>query len=279
MTVEIIDAPARARSRSANFESLGEVLIPTLGGVAFLIGWEVLVQAMNISRFVLPAPSAILASMVQNFPALMSALGFTASITICAFVAAVVTGLVFGVLMTQNRIVEQLLWPYAVALQVTPMVAIAPLVVIWVGLDRVWLGLLILAWLVAFFPMLANTVVGMKSADHGLRNIFDLYKANRWQRFRYLQLPAALPFILAGARIASSLSVIGAVVAEFVAGAGSATGLAWVIIEAGSMFDVARMFAALLMLSAFGLAIWFLTGIVQRKLLGRWHDSEMAREG
>ena len=150
------------------------------------------------------------------------------------------SGIAVGVLITQNRTIERILWPYAVALQVTPMVAIAPLVVIWVGLNKVWLGLLVLAWIVAFFPMLSNTAVGMKSADHGLRNVFSLYKATRWQRFRYLQLPSALPFILAGVRISSGLSVIGAVVAEFVAGSGSATGLAWIIVESGTMLDIAR---------------------------------------
>ena len=159
------------------------------------------------------------------------------------------------------------------------MVAIAPLVVIWVGLNKVWLGLLVLAWIVAFFPMLSNTAVGMKSADHGLRNVFSLYKATRWQRFRYLQLPSALPFILAGVRISSGLSVIGAVVAEFVAGSGSATGLAWIIVESGTMLDIARMFAALFMLSTFGLLIWLVMGMVQNRLLSRWHESEVVQEG
>jgi NitT/TauT family transport system permease protein len=118
----------------------------------------------------------------------------------------------------------------------------------------------------------------MKSADHGLHNVFTLYKASRWQRFRYLQLPSALPYILAGARISSGLSVIGAVVAEFVAGAGSATGIAWTIVEGGAMLDVARIFAALFMLSAFGLSIWFVTARVQYFLLRRWHESELVQE-
>ncbi|MDQ8022115.1 MAG: ABC transporter permease [Moraxellaceae bacterium] len=256
-----------------------DVATPVLGGLAFLLCWEIFVRAFEVSRFILPAPSAIFAKLVAEFPVLLKALLFTATITVSAFIAAVVSGIAVGVLITQHRLTEKLVWPYAVALQVTPMVAIAPLVVIWVGLDRVWLGLMVLAWIVAFFPMLSNTVVGMKSADHGLRNVFQLYRASRWQRFRHLQLPAALPYILAGARISSGLAVIGAVVAEFVAGSGAATGLAWVIVESGTMLDVARMFAALLMLSLFGLSIWFVMGHVQRLLLSRWHESEVSQEG
>jgi NitT/TauT family transport system permease protein len=208
----------------------------------------------------------------------MRALAYTAAITLGAFALAVVSGVTLGVLLTQNRAIERVFWPYAVALQVTPMVAIAPLVVIWVGLDRVWLALLILAWIVAFFPMLSNTAIGMKSADHGLRDVFTLYGGSRWKRFRYLQLPAALPFILAGARISAGLSVIGAVVAEFVAGSGSSTGLAWTILESGSMLNVPRMFAALVVLSVFGLSIWYATATVQRLLLRHWHESEVRHE-
>jgi NitT/TauT family transport system permease protein len=251
---------------------------PLLGGIVFLLVWEAIVRALGVSKFILPPPSAIAVTLVQQFPALMRALAYTATITVCAFVLAVVSGVALGVLLTQNRRIERMVWPYAVALQVTPMVAIAPLVVIWVGLNHTWLALMILAWIVAFFPMLSNTVIGIKSADHGLLNVFTLYRASRWHRFRYLQLPAAMPYILAGARISSGLSVIGAVVAEFVAGSGSSTGIAWTIVESGTMLDVSRMFAALFVLSAFGLLIWFATAAVQHRLLHRWHESAVRQE-
>ena len=138
--------------------------------------------------------------------------------------------------------------------------------------------MLILAWMVAFFPMLSNTAVGMKSADHGLRNVFELYEASRWKRFRYLQLPSALPYILAGARISSGLSVIGAVVAEFVAGSGGSRGLAFMIVESGTLLNIPRMFSALLMLSIFGMSIWYVTATIQKILLQRWHESELKQE-
>lgn len=263
-------------ARLARMASTALEFAPTAAaGAFFLITWELLVHMLDVSKFILPAPSMIAVSLYENFGYLMHSLLYTAAITMFAFVAAVVSGILGGLLLTQHKDIERMLWPYAIALQVTPMVAIAPLVIIWVGLDRVWLGLMILAWLVAFFPMLANTVTGMKSADRGLQDVMTLYQATRWQRFRHLQLPTALPFILTGARISSSLAVIGGVVAEFVAGSGASTGLAWVIVESGSLLDVPRMFAALFVLSAFGLTIWYLTSVVQSKLLSKWHESEM----
>jgi NitT/TauT family transport system permease protein len=253
-------------------------LLPAAGGLFFLLAWEGLVAAFNVSRFILPPPSAILTTLWTDRAALAEALSFTAAITLAAFGLALLSGVTLGVLLTQNRTIERTFWPYAVMMQVTPVIAIAPIIVIWTGLDRVWLALLILAWLVAFFPILSNTAAGMKSVDHGLRNLFDLNGASRWKRFRLLQLPGALPYILAGARISAGLSVIGAIVAEFVAGSGASTGLAWVIVESGSLLNVPRMFAALVLLSAFGISIWLVMASVQTALLRRWHESEVTRE-
>lgn len=253
-------------------------LLPAAGGLVFLLAWEGLVAAFNVSRFILPPPSAILTTLWTDRAALAEALSFTAAITLAAFCLALLSGVTLGVLLTQNRTIERTFWPYAVMMQVTPVIAIAPIIVIWTGLDRVWLALLILAWLVAFFPILSNTAAGMKSVDHGLRNLFDLNGASRWKRFRLLQLPGALPYILAGARISAGLSVIGAIVAEFVAGSGASTGLAWVIVESGSLLNVPRMFAALVLLSAFGISIWLVMASVQTALLRRWHESEVTRE-
>jgi NitT/TauT family transport system permease protein len=269
--------PERA-SGQTKFADRFDRILPAIGGIVFLLLWEGAVRLFHVSRFVLPAPSLIAGTLVSDFPDLMRALAFTATITITAFLLALFSGVGFGVLLTQNRRIERMLWPYAIALQVTPMVAIAPLIVIWVGLDHAWLALMILAWIVAFFPMLSNTVVGMKSADHGLRNVFMLYRASRWQRFCHLQLPAALPYIMAGMRVSSGLSIIGAVVAEFVAGSGSATGLAWVIVQSGSMLDVARMFAALVVLAVFGLMMSSATGLIQHLLLSAWHESAVEQE-
>jgi NitT/TauT family transport system permease protein len=272
------EAPAPAPARASVKARVLDYLLPVAAGVSFLAAWEFLVVYYRIPRFVLPAPSLIARTLLVDGPSLLESLWFTAQITAGAFFLALVSGLMAGVLFNQSRIIEKTFWPYAVIMQVTPVVSIAPLVIIWVGLDRVWLALLILAWLVAFFPILSNTAIGLRSVDHGLSNLLEMYGAGRWKRFRHLQLPAALPYILSGVRISGGLSVIGAIVAEFVAGSGSATGLAWRIVESGNLLNIPRMFAALILLSAFGICVWYTTAFVQWLLLHRWHESEVERE-
>ncbi len=254
------------------------LLVPLIVGLAFLGFWELLVRASDIPPFVLPAPSVIAESLVQNFGSLMISLWATLRVTLAAFLLAVVGGIGLAILFSQSRLVETALFPYAVALQVTPVVAIAPLIIIWVGYDRVEIAVLILAWIVAFFPILSNTTLGLRSADHNLRDLFRLYGASRWQVLSELQLPSALPYILAGMKISGGLALIGAVVAEFVAGSGAATGLAWRIVEAGNRLDIPRMFAALFLLSTLGICIFFALTVLEQRLLRNWHESAIRRE-
>ncbi|NBB83000.1 MAG: ABC transporter permease subunit, partial [Alphaproteobacteria bacterium] len=208
--------------------------IPVLIGVVFVAGWEAIVRINEIPKFVLPAPSLIWEALIADFWSLMGSLWVTLKVTIQAFVLAVVGGVALAILFSQSRLVEVGLFPYAVILQVTPVVSIAPLIIIWVGFDNVHQALLILAWIVAFFPILSNTTLGLRSADHNLVNLFRLYGASRWQILTQLQLPSALPYLLGGMKISGGLALIGTVVAEFVAGSGSAAGLAWRIIEGGN---------------------------------------------
>jgi len=189
-----------------------------------------------------------------------------------------VVGIAFAVLFTQARLFEVSLFPYAVVLQVTPIVAIAPLVLIWVGLDHVERAVLILATIVAFFPILSNTTLGLKSVDHNLQNLLDLYRVSRWQRLKELQFPSALPFLLGGMKISGGLALIGAVVAEFTAGSGSGTGLAWRILESGNRLNIPRMFAALLLLSLLGIIIFFSLSALEYLMLRKWHESAVGRE-
>jgi NitT/TauT family transport system permease protein len=255
------------------------ILVPTLVGIAFLLLWEFLVRANGVPEFVLPAPSRIWESLISNFGSLMGSLWVTLRVTVLAFALAVIGGVGLAIIFSQSRIVESALFPYAVILQVTPVVSIAPLILIWVGYDRVELALLIIAWIVAFFPILSNTTLGLRSADHNLRDLFRLYGASRWQTLSELLLPSALPYMLAGMKISGGLALIGAVVAEFVAGSGASTGLAWRIIEAGNRLDIPKMFAALLLLSSLGIAIFFSLSWVEHRLLHRWHESAIRREG
>ena len=248
--------------------------LPLLVGLMVLALWEGLVRALDVPRFVLPPPSLIVAALVENFPQLLSALWETAELTLLAFAASFIGGLALAILFVQSRVIERSLLPYAIVLQVTPIVAIAPLIVIWVGVDHVERAVFILAVIVAFFPILSNAMLGLRSVDPGLDDLFRLYRATRRQRLWLLQLPSALPALLAGARISAGLALIGTVVAEFVAGSGEATGLAWRIVESGNRLEVPRMFAALLLLSAAGLALNAAVAAVERRLLRQWSPAE-----
>lgn len=252
--------------------------IPLLIGVIFIISWEIFCIVYEIREFVLPRPSLILPALIDNFWSLAGSWYVTFKVTVQAFIAALIGGVLLAVIFSQSRLVEVGLFPYAVILQVTPVIAVAPLLIIWVGYDNVHWALLILAWIVAFFPILSNTTLGLQSADHNLRNLFQLYGASRWQILIHLQMPSALPYLLAGMKISGGLALIGAVVAEFVAGSASGSGLAWRILESGNRLEIPRMFAALGMMSATGVAIFMALHGLQHLLLHRWHESAIKRE-
>lgn len=255
-----------------------QILIPIAVGVAALAAWQFLVRAYDVPVYVLPAPSDIWIAFVQNFASLMASLWTTLSITLAAFALAVIGGVALAVLFSQSKLIETALYPYAVILQVTPVVAIAPLILIWVGFEHIDRALLILAWIVAFFPILSNTTLGLRSADHNLIDLFRLYGASRWQILTKLQLPGALPYLLGAMKVSGGLALIGAVVAEFVAGSGTATGLAWRIVEAGNRLEIAKMFAALALLSVLGIALFFALSLLEYGLLRRWHESALKKQ-
>jgi NitT/TauT family transport system permease protein len=248
-------------------------LLPILVGIVVLAVWEGLVRALDVPRFILPSPSLIAVALVDNLPSLLAALWETLKMTLLAFAASFLGGLALAILFVQSRLIERSLLPYAVVLQVTPIVAIAPLVVIWVGTEHVERAVFILATIVAFFPILSNATLGLRSVDPGLTDLFRLYRATGRQRLWLLQLPSALPALLAGARISAGLALIGAVVAEFVAGSGEATGLAWRLSEASHRLEIPRVFAALLLLSLTGLALNALVASIERRLLRHWHPA------
>ena len=251
--------------------------VPVALGIAVLALWEFLVRHYDVPVYVLPAPSAIWAALVENFASLMQSLWTTLSVTLEAFALALIGGVAIAVLFSQSRAIETALYPYAVILQVTPVVAITPLILIWVGFDHINLVLVIVAFIVAFFPILSNTTLGLKSTDHNLIDLFRLYGASRRQILMRLQFPTALPNLLGAMKISGGLALIGAVVAEFVAGSGAATGLAWRIVEAGHTLEIAKMFAALALLAALGIAIFSILSLLEWALLHRWHESAIKK--
>ncbi|GAA4331415.1 ABC transporter permease [Variovorax defluvii] len=267
----------RHEDRLRRRESLLRIAIPAALVAALLLLWELLVRVNDVPHYIIPAPSLIFTTLIDNWGTLSEALWFTVKLTLLALAAAIVGGVLLAICFALFKWVEIGLFPIAVILQVTPIVAIAPLILIYVSSTTA--ALLLCAWIVAFFPILSNTVIGLKSADRNLRDLFQLYKASPWQLFRYLLVPSALPYFMAGLKIAGGLSLIGAVVAEFTAGtAGRETGLASRILESSFRTDIPMMFAALFLVSLLGIAIFIVFAAISRMVLGHWHESEMRGE-
>jgi NitT/TauT family transport system permease protein len=247
-------------------------LAPAVLGFLALAAWEWAVWVNEIPHYILPGPVQIAQTLVRDWDSLSVSLLVTVQITFAALFVAASLGLLLAILFTQSRVIEMSLFPYAVVLQVTPIVAIAPLIIIWV--DDVRVALLICAWIVAFFPILSNTTVGLNSTDRNLLDLFRLYGASRWQVLWRLKLPSAMPYFLAGLRISGGLALIGAIVAEFVAGTGgTSSGLAYRILESGYQLQIPRMFAALFLVSATGIAIFMAMALLSHLILRRWHES------
>ena len=243
--------------------------------IAVLV-WHLVVQTFALPPYVLPGPGLVATTLIADGNLLWNSLLVTLLTTFEGFLLAAVGGIGLAIMFNQSRLVEYSFYPYAVILQVTPIVAIAPLLLIYLPQP---LAVLVCAWIVAFFPVLANTTLGLSSVDHNLLALFDLYKASRWQVLWNLKLPSALPQILAGLRIAGGLSLIGAVVAEIAAGsAGAGSGLAYRIAESGYRLNIPRMFAALILLSLAGVAIFYALSAMSYLVLRRWHESAIARE-
>ena len=253
-----------------------QVVLPLAIFIAALSAWELLVWAKSIPPYILPAPSLIGKTMIADWTILSASLWITIKITFSALILAIVGGAGLAILFAQWKWVERSFFPFAVILQVTPIIAIAPLLLVYLEAGT---AVLVCAFIVAFFPILSNTALGLASADHNLIELFDLYRASRWQQLLYLRLPAALPYFLGGVRIGGGLALIGAIVAELAAGsAGQGTGLAFRIVEAGFRLNIPRMFAALVLISVAGIAIFLFFSALSWLLLGRWHDSARTRE-
>jgi NitT/TauT family transport system permease protein len=254
-----------------------DIALPLAVALLVLGAWEAAVAHWQVPVYVLPGPSAIARAFAGNFPSLMEALASTLIVTLEAFLAANLLGIATAITFSQSRLLERTLYPYAVILQVTPVVAIAPLILIWVGFERINLALVIIATIVAFFPILAGATLGLKSADFNLIDLARLYGASRAQILWRIRLPTALPYLLSGMKTAGGLALIGAVVAEFVAGSGTATGLAWRIVESGNRLEIATLFAALALLAMTGVLIFAALSLLEWWLLRRWHESALSR--
>lgn len=271
--LEEIPAATREPRSHARWLRMGLPLIVFAVGLAV---WEAIVRIGEIPTYLLPGPLLILQTLITDWTVLSESLGVTLLTALEGFIAAAIGGIALALLFNRSRLLEYSLLPYAVILQVTPVIAIAPLMLIYLPQQT---AVVVCAWIVAFFPVLANTTLGLNSVDRNLAGLFQLYGATRRQTLLYLKLPAALPEILGGLRIAGGLSLIGAVAAEIAAGsAGAGSGIAYRISESSYRLNIPRMFAALLLLSAAGVVIYMVLALLSHGVLRRWHDSALRKD-
>ena len=249
---------------------MSRILAPIVLVALLLAAWEIAVRAMGVPAYFLPPPSGVALALVENLPSLAAAAWITLSTAVVALVIASLIALALAVVVGLNPLLEAAVRPLAAVLQVTPVVAIAPLVLIWAGIDHPQRAIVALAVLVAFFPIFSGAVTGLRAADPDLERLFDLYGASRWSRVMRLRLPAAVPFLLEGHKVGAGLAIIGAVVAEFGAGSGGVRGLAWQILDAGNKLQTARMIAALVVLGLMGVALHALLDKAERISLSWW---------
>jgi NitT/TauT family transport system permease protein len=272
-----LDPEEARRVRQERLERIGRWLLPLAIMILAIWLWDRICVWNDIPKYILPRPGMVLQTLFDDAGLLFSSLLVTLRITFLSLLLAVIGGVGLAVLFAQSKWVEMSFFPFAIVLQVTPIVAIFPLINIYV--DNQTTKLLLCAWIVAFFPILSNTTLGLNSVDRNLRDMFKLNGATRWQQLRYLRLPAAMPYFLGGLKIAGGLSLIGAVVAEFVAGAtGQSSGLASRIIEAGYRLNAPRLFAALILISFTGILIFLVLSLISHLILRRWHESALKQE-
>lgn len=272
-----MDAEEARRHRRRTLEFVGRWTLPLLAMAVAIWLWDRIVVWNEIPHYILPGPERVWASLTGDWDILRDAALLTGRTTLLALLLAAAGGAGLAILFNRSRIVEMSFYPYAVVLQVTPVVAIAPLIFVYV--ESKIAGMLLCAWIVAFFPVLSSTTLGLKSVDRNLLDLYRIYGASRWQMLRMLQLPSALPYFLGGLRIAGGLSLIGAVVAELVAGTGGVgSGLAFRIQEAGYRLNIARMFAALSLVAAMGVFIFAALSLLSHLALRKWHESALRRE-
>jgi NitT/TauT family transport system permease protein len=241
------------------------------------VAWQVICKTMNVPRFLLPAPTDVVEAWVENRQSLLNALVSTFVSALIGFFGAIVVGMSIALLMSQSKLIERSLFPYAVLLQTIPIVAIAPLIVIWFGAGMN--AVVVISFLISLFPIITNTTAGLVSTDHNLVAMFELYNASWWQRTVKLKFPAALPYIMTGLRISSGLAVIGAIVGEFIAGIGGLRGgIGYVITVAAAQIKMPYLFAAALTSSILGVLIFILVSFISARFLRHWHESAIRRE-
>lgn len=267
------DSPDRARARAR----LLRVLAPVAAFVLFVIAWKGATVLFDIKPFILPPPEAVVSAFGSEGPYLLRQLAHTVQMSVTGYLLATVIGVSAAILFSQSKLLEYSLYPYAVLLQTTPIIAIAPLIVMWAGIGDT--SVIVIAFIIALFPIIANTTLGLTSVDNNLLNLFRMNNAGRWQELLWLRLPFALPYMFTGLRISSGLAVIGAIVGEFLVGTGgTAGGMGYTLIIAAGQLKTAMLFAAVLLCALLGIVSFLIVSTVGNLLLRNWHESAVRHE-
>ncbi|MFD1953490.1 ABC transporter permease [Paenibacillus thailandensis] len=282
MTEQVVPSAAAAVNRSrkslktggAAASALKNALPPIVVFILFVGGWELIVRLLGIAPYILPKPSDIVTAAADNWSNLMVSVGTTVTEAVIGFMASVVLGILLAILLAMNKLVEKSMYPYAIILQTIPIVAVAPIIVIWFGAGLN--AIVIISFLISFFPILSNTLIGLNSTEQNMKNLFYLYNATKLQTIMRLRIPAALPYIVAGLKISCSMSVIGAIVGEYIAGIGGGKGgLGYAITIASTRLQTAYLFACGLSAAVLGIVFFLLINQLSKWLLSSWHESEM----
>jgi NitT/TauT family transport system permease protein len=256
---------------------LQQIAPPVIAFAVLLAAWQVFVAVMGIPQYILPPPTAVLVAAFTRWADIWAALTITFLAALAGLGLSVLVGVAAALVMSQSKVIERSFYPYAVILQTIPIIAIAPLVVIWLGAGTP--SVIVISFLISLFPMISNSTAGLSATDHNLANMFELYNARWWQRIAMLTFPSALPYIMTGLRISSGLAIIGAIVGEFVGGiAGHKGGLGYVLTAAAIRLDMPYLFAAAFASAMLGIAIFAVVSFVQNLALRNWHESAVVRE-
>ena len=272
---EIVKEVARVEQSKFKFQL--KYLGPIAAFVLFISLWQAIPTLLDIKPFILPKPTDVVNAAIKDWDLLWPAMQITVVEAVIGFILSAVIGIGVSILLASSRIIEISLYPYAVILQTIPVIAVAPIVVIWFGSG--FNSIVIISFLIGFFPIVSNTLMGLNSVDKNMGDLFQLYNASKWQTMWKLRIPAAMPYMMSGLKVSCTLSIIGAITGEYIAGIGGGKGgLGYAITVAAVQLKTPYLFACAIAGAIFGIVFYLLVSFISRLVLKSWHESAMKVE-
>ncbi len=272
---EIVKEVTRVEDSKFKFQL--KYLGPVVAFVIFISLWQAIPTILEIKSFILPKPTDVVAAAIKDWHLLWPAMQITIVEAVIGFSLSAVIGIGVSILLASSRIIEISLYPYAVILQTIPVIAIAPIVVIWFGSG--FNSIVIISFLIGFFPIVSNTLMGLNSVDKNMVDLFQLYNASKWQTMWKLRIPAAMPYIMSGLKVSCTLSIIGAITGEYIAGIGGGKGgLGYAITVAAVQLKTPYLFACAIAGALFGIVFYLIVSFISRLVLSSWHESAIKVE-